>query len=263
MERSDSHPHVREAGCSPPPATATPRSCATSAVGPSPRPGVRIGAGCLLSPRHVLTALHLVRPLPAKLSWPVVEKYDGVFRCEVTYEDAREDLAVLTTTDPVAPDPGEAPAEFPLLPAGGPPRLGSAVGYITWLKLPKEAGRAWSFHFAASTVSMLLPGDGKVGPRYLLGDDVAQKGVTGSAAFTPAGELCGVLIRTLAHAGRPGGQAAAGVHPAGHGRHRRGPGGDSGHHCRAGYGGKFLNGPGAPRFGDLGPQSIGRPAHHP
>jgi hypothetical protein len=166
--------------------------------GSDSEPGVRIGAGCLLSPRHVLTALHLVRPLPAKLSWPVVEKYDGVFRCEITYEDAREDLAVLTTTDPVAPDPGEAPTEFPLLPAGGSPRLGSAVGYITWLKLPKEAGRAWSFHFAASTVSMLLPGDGKVGPRYVLGDDVAQKGVNGSVVFTPSGELCGVLVRTLA-----------------------------------------------------------------
>jgi Trypsin-like peptidase domain len=161
-------------------------------------PGVRIGAGCLLSPRHVLTALHLVRPLPAKLSWPVVEKYDGVFRCEVTYEDAREDLAVLTTTDPIAPERGEAPAEFPVLPAGGPLRLGTAVGYITWLKLPKEAGRAWSFHFAASTVSLLLPASNQVGPRYVLGDDVAQKGVTGSAAFTPAGELCGVVVRTLA-----------------------------------------------------------------
>jgi hypothetical protein len=45
---------------------------------------------------------------------------------------------------------------------------------------------------------MLLPTDDKTGPRYVLGDDVAQKGVTGSAAFTAAGELCGVVIRTLA-----------------------------------------------------------------
>jgi len=166
--------------------------------GSDQEPGVRIGAGCLLSPRHVLTALHLVRPLPAKLSWPVVEKYDGVFRCEITYADPRDDLAILTTTDPIAPDQGKPPTEFPVLPAGDPPRLGSTVGYITWLKLPKEAGRAWSFHFAASTVSLLLPTDNQVGLRYVLGDDVAQKGVDGSAAFTPAGELCGVVVRPLA-----------------------------------------------------------------
>jgi hypothetical protein len=164
--------------------------------GSDAEPGVRIGSGCLLSPRHVLTALHVVRPLPAKLPWPVVEKYDGVFRCAIAYEDPQEDIALLTATDPVTPDDGDAPTEFPILPSA-PPRLGSSAGFLSWAKLPKDAGRVRALHFTPSAVTGVLPNTDAAGPRFILAGDVAERGATGTGVFGPTGELLGVIVKAL------------------------------------------------------------------
>ena len=153
--------------------------------------------GCLLNASHVLTARHVWRGIQNKYSWPVVLKFDGLFRCEVAFESREHDIMVLRTIHKLDDAQLSAPAEYPAL-SDHPLDIGASVGIISALHLmasPTERNRYTAF--ASGSVAFFLPPEKGSAAAYVLSGCVVQKGMSGSAAFRPDGSLVGVFIQTF------------------------------------------------------------------
>lgn len=152
--------------------------------------GRLFGSGCLVSPNHVLTARHVVNKLPRDLNWPVVLKFDGLFRCTVVWESTEHDLALVETGSLLESIQVPAPTEYPRWP-NSVPDYGVSVGYIATPHLNDSTSATY---FAQAAISMLLRG--RPGLRYMLSDGIVQSGFSGCPVFSPNSELQGVIVES-------------------------------------------------------------------
>ena len=155
--------------------------------------GSLLGSGCLLSPTQFITARHIVHNIPKHLTWPVVLKHDGLFRCEISYESVEQDISILRITDLIESVISASPTEYPVWPTSLP-SLGMEVGYVGKLHLPGSNPR---MYFARSVVSMLASNSPAHGYKCMLSDAVFESGFSGSAVFTPDGQLHGIIVEAF------------------------------------------------------------------
>ena len=154
------------------------------------------GMGCLISPCHVLTALHTLTQTEILYEWPVVFKHDGLYRCEITLESKEYDVTMLQTTEKLDDADFAPPEGYPsILPSK--PFLGLSVGYIAALHLHKPDGEDTRHTcFSQAFVSMLLR-EGGEGERYALSGGIMQPGFSGGPVFTAEGKLVGIVVKSI------------------------------------------------------------------
>jgi S1-C subfamily serine protease len=150
------------------------------------------GAACLVSPRHVVTAAHNVQKAKTEYDWPVVSKFDGLFKCEVMAINETADVAILRATEKLADATiRKVPTRYPAIknPTIG---MGMTVGYMTWLQ-KKASRRSLFWYFSTASVSYLgeCP-DGN--QRWVLSGGFVEPGFSGSPVFLPDGSLIGMLV---------------------------------------------------------------------
>lgn len=147
---------------------------------------------CLLSSRHVITAAHNVRQMEEKYSWPVVTKFDGLFKCQTAAIDDKIDIAVLRITEQLAESSLDKPARYPQL-ATNNLAMGMTVGYMTWLHKKSPSGRSQFLYFGTAHVSHL--GESELGhPTWILDTGFVEAGFSGSPVFLPDCSLVGIMV---------------------------------------------------------------------
>jgi hypothetical protein len=99
--------------------------------------------GCVLDDRHLLTARHCWEEISYHYRWPVTLRHNGMFRCEVVFEDARRDIAVLRTIEKISGNDMEPITRYPNL-SNEELFLGAPVGFVTSLTLHDSADEATS-----------------------------------------------------------------------------------------------------------------------
>src|SRR2546423_2168489 len=97
------------------------------------------GMGCQLDNDHVLTAWHVWREIRQKYMWPVVIKADGLFKCEVAFEQHDADLLVLRATEKIKEVESRRPSRYPKI-SGSSLFLGKTVGYLASLRIKELKG---------------------------------------------------------------------------------------------------------------------------
>lgn len=155
------------------------------------------GKGCLLTPNHVLTAQHVWEGIRGRYSWPVVLKFDGLFRCEAVFEAPQQDMLILKATEQLD---GTRTGESPKYPVISDQVLGNgaSVGIMSSLHLMETPSESNTYTaFASGSVAFMQPPDGKLGVSFALSGCVVQKGMSGSPAFRPDGSLVGVFVQTV------------------------------------------------------------------
>src|SRR4051812_25969931 len=106
--------------------------------GVSPNGSIEVlGSGCLLADNLVLTARHLLIDTQSAGGRPMISKRDGGFNCQLVWENAPSDLAILRTTTCVRQSNQPLPAHYPQL-ADFPPAQGMLVGYMGYFR--REGG---------------------------------------------------------------------------------------------------------------------------
>ncbi len=153
---------------------------------------------CLVSPRHVITVAHVLRDIAKTYSWPVVSKFDGLFRCETAFISDEDDIAVMQTTDLIAPH------QYQLRPPQAYPEVspkdvawGMRVGYLSRLRKPESSGRNDSMYFSSADVA--YRGESEEGhARWVFSSGFSEPGFSGSPVFLADGSLVGVLAGTTA-----------------------------------------------------------------
>jgi hypothetical protein len=154
------------------------------------------GLGCLLTPRHILTAGHVWENISDRYSWPVVLKHDGLFRCTVLHHDPGIDLMLLQCTDKLAPGELSEPASFPAVYPDFP-WWGQSVGFLTSLHLTMTGPKPRSCtSFSQASVSMFV-NDEESRNLFVLDGGTIQKGSSGGPVFTAKGELVGVIVQSF------------------------------------------------------------------
>lgn len=155
------------------------------------------GMGCLISPKHVITAYHVISGVQSRYEWPVVLKYDGLYKCEPLLYSEEYDNAILEVRDKLehgdSPEPKEYPAVYP-----NKPLLGLSVGYVAALHIHKRNGELIRrTYFSHAYVSMLAPRESKTGERYALSNGIIQEGFSGGPVFTKDKELVGLIVESV------------------------------------------------------------------
>lgn len=152
------------------------------------------GTGCQLSDTYVLTARHVWADKVADFEWPVIHRYDGLWRCESAWESVPLDTLLLRVTDRLVADTKSPPKVFPAL-ASSAARLGMPVAYVSYLRL-KHSGDDYDLHrcFCPSAIAYwdLAGGTGRV--RVALSPAVVQEAFSGAPVFTRRGELLGIIV---------------------------------------------------------------------
>jgi S1-C subfamily serine protease len=159
-------------------------------------PGKLHGLGCRVAPRRVLTAAHVF----GQYDFATVLLTDGLWRCSVVKAWPDLDLALLRADLALSTKrKAQEPLEFPLI-ATKIPTLGTFLGYIGWLKLTDDSGRAKGrTYFGQGHVAFVDEGDR--GQTLIAVDGSAvEQGFSGGPAFTADGTLCGVLVEALQYA---------------------------------------------------------------
>jgi Trypsin-like peptidase domain len=153
------------------------------------------GSGCLISERLVLTALHCVTELPKEYTWPIIHKFDGLFKAEIAFRDDLSDFCVLRATERVEKADLFKVQAYPKI-SQAIPFLGLQVGYLTLLRRKDNQGvDKFDPYFGAAFVSTIEFRSKASNPCFMLSDGLAQSGFSGSPVFSPDGLLQGLLIR--------------------------------------------------------------------
>ncbi len=152
------------------------------------------GMGCVLDDQHVLTARHCWEEIATSYRWPVALRHNGMFRCEIAFEDARRDLAVLRTVEKISGKDIEPVTRYPILSAA-PVGLGTPVGFVSRLTLADDADAASHLHLVVSHISLVLLDQANDVQQLGLSPVTLPTAAAGSAVFLPGGEIVGVVVR--------------------------------------------------------------------
>ena len=108
--------------------------------------GRAYGKGCMLTQRHAITALHVVKGPQRHKACPTIMKHDGLFACEVLLGSEQFDVALLCATKQIRSFEPAQPEGYPSISATKP-FLGLSVGYIGSLTIEddEEKGRTHFF----------------------------------------------------------------------------------------------------------------------
>jgi len=158
--------------------------------------GKLFGKGCWLSDRHVLTALHVWRHISDTYEWPVARRYDGLYKCEIAFEQANADLLILRTVEKLEHAEFSKPFKYPGISAN-PAFLGKSVGYLATLKVPNGGVTDHHSYFSSACVSMVLKSDSSKAPYLALTGGLIQRGFSGGPVFEENGDIVGVLVQSL------------------------------------------------------------------
>lgn len=151
--------------------------------------------GCLLDERHVLTARHCWEEISYQYRWPVVLRQDGMFHCEVVFEDARRDVLVLRTTEQISGADVEPVRRYPQLSAEEL-LLGQAVGFVSSLQMAESAEASVSRRqLVLSYISMFLPDDLNGTLQFALAAGAMPSAPVGGSVFLSNGDIAGVIVR--------------------------------------------------------------------
>lgn len=150
--------------------------------------------GCCLTDQFVLTALHNHAMALRKYGGTEVMTYRGVFRAELAASAPEHDVAVLALGEQIKSSDRPAPERFPRIDEK-PLEHGASVGYITRLARNFTGDRletAWLLQ--TGHVAMRFPDN----PRHWgLTTSFTEGGFSGAPAFSPEGDLLGVLVRVV------------------------------------------------------------------
>ncbi|MDD5155481.1 MAG: trypsin-like peptidase domain-containing protein [Candidatus Omnitrophica bacterium] len=149
------------------------------------------GTGCLLGPKHVITARHIWSNIKKIYQYPSILKYDGIFKCKIVLESKEFDIVILETEEIIENYDFPAPSVYPKIYSKIPSR-GLLVGFSTTLRLNETEKPESHTAFFQAHVSMQLHEHD-----FVLSNGVIQKGSSGSPVFTPSAELVGILIQNL------------------------------------------------------------------
>jgi hypothetical protein len=154
--------------------------------------------GSLLDARHVLTARHCwAPPISQKYSWPVVFYCEGLFRCEVVFESAADDVIVLRMVEQLEDCQLARATKFPRI-AKKPVFMGAWLGFISTMKIYADAHTPERHnHLAVGIVSMMFPANSENSFRLALSSTAIQPGFSGSAVFLPDGAIVGVVLEMM------------------------------------------------------------------
>jgi hypothetical protein len=158
--------------------------------------GQIFGKGCWLSETHVLTALHVWREIRDEYEWPVAIRYDGLYRCEVVFEQADADLLVLEAVAKLEHADIAQPAKYPGI-SSNQPFLGKTVGYLASLKVPKGGVTDHHTYFASACVSMFMKTGSSKALYLALTGGLIQRGFSGGPVFEENGNVVGILVQSL------------------------------------------------------------------
>lgn len=164
--------------------------------GSSSHAGKIFGMGCLLSENYILSARHVWTGIQREYEWPVILKYDGLFKCEIAFESEEQDVILLKTVQKVKETSSGQPTGSPKL-SRKKMSVGDSVGFISHLKLfdvqnVKRGHTCFSHGYVAFFLQNTSPG-----VRYAISSTVIQKGFSGSPVFYADCSLSGVLVETV------------------------------------------------------------------
>ena len=153
-----------------------------------------MGSGCLLAGDIVLTARHLLIDTYSAGGQPKISKRDGAFECELVWENASSDLAILRTTTCVSQGSQPLPANFPPL-ADFLPAQGMLVGYMGYFR--RDGGAVTNFrYFSGEFVSFVNHHD-QLTMRYVMSGGFIEGGFSGGPVFLQDGRIIGVLVSSF------------------------------------------------------------------
>jgi hypothetical protein len=151
------------------------------------------GKGCLLSPNHAITALHVVTGMVQRYKWPVIMKHDGLFKCEVMLQSNELDIALLRATEKIEDFSLDQPSGYPTV-ASSNPFLGMSVGFIGVISLEGESKNERHTTFSQASTSYFFVDERHKGPRFALTGGLIQQGFSGGPVFTANLELVGLIV---------------------------------------------------------------------
>jgi hypothetical protein len=157
------------------------------------------GMGCALDAKHALTAAHCWTGVDDRYDWPIVLRPDGLFRCEIVFENAEADVMILRSVEPLPVNSKylRQITHYPTI-SPAPISLGTEIGFVSRLSLHDSIEDVSTHtHFAHGFISMMLPSEKGNGMRFAVSGTVMQKGFSGSAVFLPDGSIVGVLVESL------------------------------------------------------------------
>ncbi len=170
------------------------------------------GTGCLFSPRHIITAAHVVDGHGKNGRFAVVSKFDGVSQCDVVFESSEWDVAVLEAKEVLTASDGESPTSFPQF-SKQSIQQGDLIGFFSLLRKQSPANSYLSSfqHFPAGFASFL--GEDEHGtPRWILDHGFIEAGFSGSPAFRADGSYVGLIVATTAMSQIVGGNVPSILH---------------------------------------------------
>lgn len=158
--------------------------------------GKLFGKGCWLSDKHVLTALHVWQGISDDYEWPVAIRHDGLYKCEIAFEQADADLLILRTVEKLKHANLHQPVKYPGISANQA-FLGKTVGYLATLKVPNACDTESHTYFASACVSMFMQTGASQGLYFALTGGLIQRGFSGGPVFEANGDIIGVLVQSL------------------------------------------------------------------
>jgi hypothetical protein len=171
--------------------------CKCNVGGGSPDVKGRLfGMGCLLDNYHVLTAWHVWGGIQQEYAWPVVLKYDGLYKCQIVFEQQDADLLIIKTTEKITDCELNRPSRYPQLSANTP-FLGKTVGSIALLNTQEVDGEKSYTYFSMSCLSMFMGGTQGKACHIAMTGSLIQKGFSGGPVFEENGDIVGVLIQSF------------------------------------------------------------------
>jgi S1-C subfamily serine protease len=151
------------------------------------------GKGCLLSPNHALTALHVVDGMLKRYQWVVVMKHDGLFKADVLFRSPELDIALLKTSEKIADFTPDTPLVYPTIRATNP-FLGLSVGFIGVISLEGDTEKEIHTSFSQASTSYFFEEKNTGGLRYALTGGLVQHGFSGGPVFTSDLDLVGLIV---------------------------------------------------------------------
>jgi len=155
------------------------------------------GLGCLLSPNHAVTARHVWDDVKGRYQWPVILKYDGLFRCRIVHDAVDLDVMFLEADACLdGSSSRQAPTQYPQVYPDWPP-YGLSVGFLTRMTLRNSGVEEQRYSaFSQASVSMHLKKKDTDPPWFAISGGIFQKGSSGGPVYTADGQLLGVIIQS-------------------------------------------------------------------